>query len=255
MQYDPSFAALLQLQPPRPVADELSSLANFEEIGAGETNVPARVGSPGALDQLTSLVELGAGDGAAGFVGKTSEISWLHRVRTQLFERHPSQHTRPAHPANLNTTPELDYHMEDANLLLINEDVVDALRWPQHDLAERLSRACFASLDGVFSFLDEKEFFKTLAAFPRGTQIISWAHRRFLGMANVVFAIGVRRLATADILSHGDFAGSEDHLVYYARARALGVDHRMLFDHPLFQQVQALGLLAVYLLVNNSVAR
>jgi hypothetical protein len=37
------------------------------------------------------------------------------------------------------------------------------------------------------------------------------------------------------ILLSGSRAWIADHLVCHARARALGLDHRLLFDYPLFE--------------------
>ena len=40
-----------------------------------------------------------------------------------------------------------------------------------------------------------------------------------------------------------------------ARARALGLDHRMLFQHPDVEMTQAIGVLGFYLLINGSIQR
>lgn len=50
-------------------------------------------------------------------------------------------------------------------------------------------------------------------------------------------------------------APPDTHQDYYARARALGLDHRVVFDHPDIDQVQGMGLLSLYLLFNGSVTR
>jgi hypothetical protein len=43
--------------------------------------------------------------------------------------------------------------------------------------------------------------------------------------------------------------------VYYARARRLGLDHRVVSEHPDVERVQAIGILAFYLLIIGSIAR
>ena len=50
-------------------------------------------------------------------------------------------------------------------------------------------------------------------------------------------------------LDHQEFA--EHHLIYYARAQALGLDHRIHFDHVDIERVEELGLIAFYLLLNG----
>ena len=52
-----------------------------------------------------------------------------------------------------------------------------------------------------------------------------------------------------------DVTGLHNHIEFYARARALGLDHRVVFDHPVLEQIQSLGLLGFYLYINGSIAR
>lgn len=212
------------------------------------------MGSPGAQDELSTLVDLGSGAGAAGFVGKISEVSWIQRCREILFRQSAggadiSQRDLDLH---LLRAQDLNYHMDDVELLSVDEDRVDALEWPSLPNATMLSKAYFDSLHGIFPFIDEDQYYDVMNHFPRQIAGLSWDERRWLSMANLVFGLGSRWL----YLSAPDNEyGSEDHLMYYARARALGLDHRLLFDHPTLEQVQALGLLALYLFVNNSISR
>ncbi len=212
------------------------------------------MGSPGAQDELASVVDLGSGAGAAGFVGKISEVSWIQRCREILFRQSAggvdiSQRDLDLH---LLRAQDLNYHMDDVELLSVDEDRVDALEWPPLEEAMALSKAFFDSLYAVFPFIDQDQFYDVLNHFPRHKAGLSWDERRWLSMANLVFGLGSRWLHLA--APESEF-GSEDHLLYYARARSLGLDHRLLFDHPTLEQIQALGLLAGYLFVNNSIAR
>lgn len=70
--------------------------------------------------------------------------------------------------------------------------------------------------------------------------------------ANIVWAAGASWLQWAQ-LSH--LTNHESHLIYYARARALGLDHRVPFDHPDLDLVEEMGVLAAYLLADGSVSR
>ncbi len=142
--------------------------------------------------------------------------------------------------------------MDDVELLSIDEDRVDALEWPPLEVALVLSKAYFDSLYTVFPFMDEHQFYDVLHHFPRYTTSLSWDERRWLSVANLVFGLASRWLHLTAPESNFGFEG---HLIYYARARSLGLDHRLLFDHPTLEQIQALGLLAGYLFVNNSIAR
>ena len=220
----------------------------------GETTTSARVGSPGAQAELSTVVDLGNGAGGTGFVGKISEVSWIQRCREILFRQSAggidiSQRDLDLH---LLKAQDLNYHMDDVELLSVDEDRVDALKWPSLNVATILSEAYFDSLHVVFPFIDRDQFYNVMNHFPRHARGRSWDERRWLSMANLIFGLSSRWLHLA--APAGEY-GSDDHLMYYARARALGLDHRTLFDHPTLEQVQALGLLALYLFVNNSIAR
>lgn len=64
--------------------------------------------------------------------------------------------------------------------------------------------------------------------------------------------VGLDKRAVPD---HGAGLTVEDQLVYYARARALGLDHRMQLEHPSVELVQGMAILGFYLLSNGSVHR
>ena len=81
---------------------------------------------------------------------------------------------------------------------------------------------------------------------------MTWDSRRWLALANLAWAIGSRWLSQAKL---DDDTGFENHLVYYARARALGLDHRVMLDHPGMQGVRTPGMLSFYLFTNGSVTR
>ena len=187
-------------------------------------------------------------------MGKVSEVSWIQRCWEILFRRSAGEVDISQKELDLHLVRAqvLNYHMDDVELLSVDEDRVDALAWPPWETAKVLSEAYFHSLHHVFPFIDQDQYHDVMNRFPRHTPGLSWHERRWLSMANLVFGLGSKwlHLASPD-LEHG----SDDHLMYYARARALGLDHRTLFDHPTLEQVQALGLLALYLFVNNSIAR
>lgn len=197
------------------------------------------------------------GNGVAGYLGKASEISWMRRAYKYL-----KQPSLRAHGPLLEEDDEADdpvtaamaYYVDEAALLSINEDVVDFLAWPDFDVALILTEAAFDAMSGVFGFLDREQFLQTLIHFPRSNTLPSWKERRWLAVANLVWAVGTRWSAMI-LPSLPTNIPVDNHLVYYARSRALGLDHRVVFDHPDLQQTQAMGLLAFFLLMNNSISR
>lgn len=212
------------------------------------------VGSPGKLDELAMVVNLDSGKGASGFVGKMSEITWIQRAWAHLADPPPKADcaVRPEVDHPVSTTQDCNYFMDDNNVLAIDEDDISELDRPPIETAVILSEAYFHALQGAFHFVGRDDFLTTLHSFPQENTPIEWSQRRWLALANLVWAVGSKWLQIAQ-LNHIDH--SDSHLVYYARARRLGLDHRVVFDHPDVERVQAMGILAFYLFINGSIAR
>lgn len=231
--------------------NQTSPLQSYQSVRTRGGSTPASESTPDSDTGLTTIVDLDLGAGAAGFIGKMSEISWVQRAQEYIF-RHSTDRTNITQSEvddHRIAANDLNYFIDDANLLLVNEDTINALDWPSPETALELSNAYFETLHTCFPFIDRRVFLNTLAQFRPGRMSASWNERRWLSMANLIFAIGSKHIGM-----NGN-RGVTDHLVYYARARALGLDHRLLFDHPLFEQIQALGILGLYLFVNHSIGR
>lgn len=225
----------------------------------GETATAARVGSPGAMDRLAPVVSLGFGSGASGYVGKSSEIAWLQRAHEKLAEQ---QSDADFIPTDLDSShPEgshWDYHVDEANLLAVDEDSVDPMELPPLPIATALAEAYFDTVHDSFPLVTKGVFMDVLIHQFHSHAPFSWARRRWLSTANIIFAIGakwmyVTRPRSAD--TQRPIIGPGDHIVYYARARSLGLDHRLIMDHPLIEQIQALAILGLYLIVNHQISR
>jgi hypothetical protein len=202
--------------------------------------------------RLQDFVSLGTGEGAMGFIGQMSEISWLQRVREYLVGAHQAdfETSRSTITQHLAQTQDLNYFMDESNLLAIDEDYLEAGLLPSLDTAILLTEACFHCFHDGFWFMDRNAFLQNLSHVLRVRSVHSWAERRWLAMANVVWAIGAKWLQMAKLDRY-----VETHSTYYARARALGLDHRMLTGHPDIDSLEALGVLAFYLFVNGSISR
>lgn len=231
------------------------SLQSPSTVG-GEKSAASSIGSPGRQGELTRVVDLDSGSGAAGFVGKMSDVSWIQRVRDYLeAEEVPARgldQTLALFDRHTQSAKEATYFMDEDNLLSIDEDLVNGQQWPPFQVSLILAEAYFHSVQGAFHFLIKEEFMKSLLRFPYGKPMLTWAERSWLGIANLVWAIGSKWLQMTQLDSQNSL---DSHLIYYARARALGLDHRILFDHPDVERIQAIGLLSFYLLVNGSISR
>lgn len=140
------------------------------------------------------------------------------------------------------------------------EDYVDAHLTPSWQVAQVLTEAYFHSIQGAFRFIEREQFFQDLRHIYNATITtpLGWPQRRTLAVANVMWAIGAKwmEMTQLDRQTHPDNAGVplvENQLVYYARARSLGLDHRMQVDHPSLETVQGMAILSFYLLSNGSV--
>lgn len=227
-------------------------LTSSDQTPGGEHYVDATVGSPGRQDMLTHGIGMGRGRGTVGFIGKISEVSWIARAYTYLVSPPDSHSSGQETASHRDFAIQLSYFMDDENLLSIDEDYVDAYHWPGDTNARILGEAFFHALYGIFHSLSREEFLEELQGFPRNQMSLSWDQRRWLALTNMMWAIGSKWLHQA--MLNGD-SGIENHLVYYARARALGIDHRIMLHDQGFHDVKALTMLSFYLFTNGSVTR
>jgi hypothetical protein len=195
---------------------------------------------------------MGLGAGAVGFIGKISEVSWIARAYAYLVAPTVEEPDLQVDVSKRTPAIQFSYYMDDDDLLSLDEDFVDQLHWPGDVTARILFEAYFHSLHGIFDCFGRERILAELIGFPQNRLSLSWEQRRWLAMANLMWAIGSKWLQRALL---DDEPGMENHLVYYARARALGLDHRVLLDHPGLQGINALGMLAFYLFTNGSLSR
>lgn len=123
-----------------------------------------------------------------------------------------------------------------------------------------LTEAYFHSIQGAFRFVERDQFLQDLKRVYNDSTTLDWPRRRTLALANVMWAIGAKwmdltHIDRQPVLHNGGIPLIESHLMYYARARALGLDHRMQIDHPSLDMVQGLAVLSFYLLSNGSIHR
>jgi hypothetical protein len=134
---------------------------------------------------------------------------------------------------------------------------------PSWQVAQVLTEAYFHSIQGCFRFLERKEFFYELGRVYEEIaerSAPSWSQRKTLALANMMWAVGARWLGLIGLKERissdlGQGIVIEDQLMYYARARSLGLDHRMQLEHPSLDMVQGMAVLGFYLLSNGSVHR
>ena len=190
--------------------------------------------------------------GPIGFIGKISEVSWIARAHSYLVASAGEDLETQARMSERTPATRFSFYMDDDNLLSLDEDFVNPLHWPGDATARILFESFFHCLHGIFDCFTREQVLAELDAFPRNRHSLSWDQRKWLAVTNLMWAIGSKWLQRAKL---DDDPEMENHLVYYARARALGLDHRVLLDHPGLQGINALGMLSFYLFINGSISR
>ena len=233
----------------------------------GESQVSARVGSVGSIDKISEDYNRSPTSRATGFIGKNSELSWIHRlgdgagVRRESvsdatswggdrYENQPAsnqnpdyQHRRPQYGASLGDiggVSDYTYHCDDLPLTLLNH--VAPRELPPRQTAQCLLEAYMDSVHPVFPIIGKITFESQVQAFFNDRQLSPG--RNWLAILNLVFAIAAKYSHMVEASWRGD---ERDHLVYFARARMLGLNSESMFDHPDLQRIQLSGLIAFYL--------
>jgi hypothetical protein len=224
----------------------------LERTPGAEQYADASVGLTDRQDSLTYSIDMSRGKGPIGFIGKISEISWIARAYSYLIAPEGRDLDRQSAISDPIPLTQFSYVMEDDDLMSLEESSVDPLYWPGDATARLLFEAFFHSLHGVFDCLTRERVLAELDGFPRNFAGLSWEQRRWLAVTNLMWAIASKWLQRAML---NDDPGMENHLVYYARARALGLDDRILLERPGLQGINALAMHSFYLFANGLVSR
>ena len=248
-------------KPPSPVPrDESPSVVS---IGT-ESLVSAEIGSPSRLRELQHPINAGGAAGMTGYVGKMASTAWLLRVVEHLTTLTTNSYP-DTRAARLDTPtmdiPNLSLFMDDQDLLEIDEDYVIPYELPPWESAVVLTEAYFHTVHGTFWFVQRQQLFdeiRKIFDLMAGGHLPPWNQRWHLALINMAWAIGAKWLEMTQLdLQRVDHSGGtsilEGHLTYYARARALGLDHRVQVNDPTTQTVQGLGMLGLYLIANGSI--
>ncbi|KAK5385146.1 hypothetical protein LTR11_001519 [Exophiala xenobiotica] len=229
-----------------------SESASLKEAVGGEHYVDASVGSPGRQNLLTQPLSIGDDGGMVGFIGKISEVSWLARAQHHLISGVDRRSARQGQPSDGDAATQLTYFMDEEDILSVDEDYVDPLHWPGQPAVHILSEAFFHSVPNALHGISREQSLGELHTFAQYHGSLSWDQRRWLALSNLIWAVGSRWLHRSML---ADLPGLDNHLLYYARARALGLDHRVILGDPDIHSVKKLGLLSLYLYINGSVTR
>lgn len=201
---------------------------------------------------------------ATGFVGRSSEITWLQKLNKEVYSEDdvwppslskagdenalpsPTMTPRPAdssEPCIAST----NYYLDDLDVPATEQ--VDAYGVPSRETATKLLNAYLSSVHpsfpiiGISTFVSQFQVFFSQPSVKPGN--------KWLAILNLIFATASKygQLTNADWKE-----GEYDHQIYFSRARALSMDGQLL-HHPDLQQLQVEGLACFYMIASGHINR
>ena len=246
----------------------------------GEEHVTAEVGSTGSLDQIKEDFNRTDDAKATGFMGKVSEVTWMHRLRSKAengssigaddaeakdeeglqnglgLYPNPNQSNAPGGDQSARNSQPLDgdglvdstYHCDD--IAMLQPDQVDPFELPPRQTAEFLLSTFVDTVHPSFPIIGKLNFAKQMQNLFDDAQ--SRPGRNWLAILNFVFAIAAKYSHLVQAEGRGD---ERDHLIYFTRGRVLGMEGEGILAQPDLQRVQVTGLMAFYLMSVNQINR
>lgn len=177
---------------------------------------------------------------ALEYVGKASQLQCLKQLQPKTGH-----------------TGEASTESQSSSLYLDDDDLrpdlsVQAFDLPSQQTAEQLIDSYLATVQTTFPILAEPPFRHQFEQLYAPSPHPHSATNAWLGLLNLVFAIGRRQLDLAEEARPPD---EQDHSVYWSRAHVLGLEAVHDIGCADITQVQSTGLLALYLLSVGHVNR
>lgn len=247
---------------------DAAGIANVDRTlpwNAGSEPPPSRSSSVGPFEVVDHTEEDYNRDETAratGFIGKSSEITWLQKLSREVNNECDTWSSIPDSEASglpsPSMTPRVDtksdpwvassnYYLDD--LEIPETAQVDIHDVPPRETATKLFNAYLASVHpsypiiGISTFVSQFQVFFNQPSLKPGN--------KWLAILNLIFAIAAKYAHLTD----ADWKGCEDdHHTYFHRARALSLDDQLL-HHPDLQQLQVEGLASLYLLASGHINR
>lgn len=212
-----------------------------------------RVGSNSSLDVIREDTNRDAATRAAGFLGKSSAVSWVQRAKREVTGHRQLSRGSPEHPIAM---PEgafaaSAYHAETSDFPSLDIEV-NAHEWPEPILADLLVETYFENVHVAFPVFSKSDFMLAYRTFPREAVNLDREQQTWLSTLNLVLAIG-SHYTNLNGVAYAE--NVRDHLLFYARARKLGIDGRTLHADPEVGHTSTLGLLGLYLLCTDQLNR
>ncbi|KAJ5445986.1 Transcription factor [Penicillium cf. griseofulvum] len=223
---------------------------SHDQTRSRRSSSPSSIGSLEAVDRVDEDLNLTKSSRATGYLGKSSEVTWMGRVEeeTELRGRDQSPKSKPEDYTTEKIAPsEVNYHIDD---LGIDAPGPVHMYWvPPQPLADHLFETYLHAVHPHFPIINKTLFSTQYRDF---FDDISYAGDKWMAILNMIFAIATEYLYNSDESQRGNI---KDHLFYLTRARMLSMDGDTLFEHPDLEQVQVEGLVAFHMLCTNQINR
>ena len=200
-------------------------------------------------------------------MGKNSEITWLQRLRQENQNGDSNVEQANSSSSNIGThngtsesfrplseheggysVHETSYHLDDEAITTF--DHVDPYEVPTAETARKLYNAYITRVHPTFPIISKTNLTAQFQKFLTGQA--QRPPEKWLAILNLIFAIA----AKYSHLVQADWKGDErDHIVYFTRARMLGINSETFFQHPDLQTIQIAGLISVYFLCISQINR
>ncbi|GMF76385.1 unnamed protein product [Aspergillus oryzae] len=190
---------------------------------------------------------------ATGFIGKSSEISWL-----QMLSKYVNSGCEVCHPTSDIPSPALtsscdgpiassNYHLDDFDMPTVER--LDTSELPSKDTATKLFNAYLSSVHPSFPIIGISTFASQFQAFFHNPSLKPG--NKWLAILNLIFAIGARYAHLTNAEWRRD---RDDHYSYFIRARNMSLEGQLL-HHSDLQQLQVEGLASFYMLSSGHINR
>ncbi|KAJ5595140.1 uncharacterized protein N7459_001348 [Penicillium hispanicum] len=233
-----------------PVRGEVSK----DEVGQRGSSSSSSVGSLDALDQVQYDINRTDQSRAAGNFGKSSEITWLQKLKQQAeqprraigqfdFDNGHEDNSPSSQPL----PHEMNYHLDDLEIGV--SEPVQTYWLPPRPLADNLFNTYLRVAHPYLPIINRPLFCDQYRNFFDSFAVPG---DKWLAILNMMFAIAATYAQTTGLKQHGD---PQDHLLYLTRARILSMSGDDVFRHADLQQVQVEGLISFYLLSTDQIHR
>ncbi|OQE42180.1 hypothetical protein PENCOP_c004G07920 [Penicillium coprophilum] len=218
--------------------------------GFKRSSSPSSIGSLDAVDRVEEDLNSTESSRATGYMGKSSEVTWMGRVEeeTELRSRDQSPKAEPEEYTTDKVAPStVNYHIDD---LGIDAPGPVQMYWvPPQSVADHLFGTYLHAVHPHFPIINKTLFSRQYRDFFND---LSYAGDKWMAILNMIFAIATEYLYNSDEARRGDI---KDHLFYLTRARMLSLGGDSLFQHPDLEQVQVEGLVAFHMLSTSQINR